>query len=160
MFCSTFAFSTFAQLGLVGTNQLYFAARAKGASFGFDALNARSFVVLAMLPAFAISLSAAVLVNALIQSTARLWFLVVTGTARSEPPSNVGMNLPLTWLAMGYAPTTGARSGLPTFSSRAYGHSQPFPMNEPTLPLAKTSACCAFASSVVLLARVSDLKTV
>ena len=26
---------------------------------------------------------------------ARLWFLVVTGTARSEPPRNVGMNLPL-----------------------------------------------------------------
>src|SRR6266436_4683430 len=94
MFCSTFAFSTFAQLGLVGTNQLDFAASANGASCGFEALKARSFVVLAMLPAFAISLSAAVLVNALIQSTARLWFFVVTGTARSEPPRKVGMNLP------------------------------------------------------------------
>ena len=57
MFWSTFAFSTFAQFGLVGTNQLDFAARANGASFGFDALKARSFVVLAMLPALAISLS-------------------------------------------------------------------------------------------------------
>jgi hypothetical protein len=94
MFCSTFPFSTLAQFGLVGTNQLNFAARANGASFGFDALNASSFVVLAMFPAFAISLSDAVLVNALIQSTARLWFFVVTGTARSEPPRNVGMNLP------------------------------------------------------------------
>src|SRR5882672_3171700 len=119
MSCSTFAFSTFAQFGLVGTNQLYFAARANGASFGFEALKARSFVVLAMLPAFAISLSAAVLVNALIQSTARLWFFVVTGTARSEPPRNVGMNLPGLWLGIGYAPTTGSRAGLPTFAFSA-----------------------------------------
>src|SRR5256885_17176773 len=119
MFCSTFAFSTFAQLGLVGTNQLYFAARAKGASLGFAALKARSFVVLAMLPAFAISLSAAVLVNAFIQSAARLAFLLDTGIARSEPPRNVGMNLPLMWLGMGDAPTTGARLGSPSFWSSA-----------------------------------------
>src|SRR6266542_3785435 len=160
MFCSTFAFSTLTQFGLVGTNQPNFAARANGASFGFDALNESSFVVLAMLPAFAISLSAGVLVNALIQSTASLWFFVVTGTARSEPPRNVGMNFPLTWLGIGYAPTTGARAGFPSFSSSAYGHSQPLPMKEPTLPLAKTSACWGFASSVVLLARVNVLKTV
>src|SRR5204863_2314389 len=147
MFCSTFAFSTLVQFGLVGTNQPYFAARANGASFGFEALKARSLVVLAMLPAFAISLSAAVLVNALIQSTARLWFLVVTGMARSEPPRNVGMNLPAMWLGIGYAPITFASDGLPSFSSRAYGHSQPLPMNEPTLPLEKTSDCCGFASS-------------
>src|SRR5439155_13339831 len=114
-----FAFSTLTQFGLVGTNQLYFAARANGASFGFDALNASSFVVLAMLPAFAISLSAAVPVNALIQSAARLWFFVVTGIARSEPPRNVGMNLPVTWLGIGYAPITFASEGFPSFSSRA-----------------------------------------
>src|SRR5438045_9582837 len=101
MFCSTFAFSTLTQFGLVGTNQLYFAARANGASFGFDALNASSFVVLAMLPALAISLSPAVLVKALIQSTARIWFFVVPGTQRSEPPRKVGMNLPLVWLGIG-----------------------------------------------------------
>src|SRR5437660_6840781 len=160
MFCSTFAFSTLAQFGLVGTNQLYFAALANGASFGFAALNASSVVVLAMLPAFAISLSPAVLVNALIQSAARLWFLVVTGMARSEPPRNVGMNLPFTWLGIGYAPTTGASAGFPTLSSSAYGHSQPLPMNEPTLPFAKTSDCCGFASSPVLLARLSCLNMV
>src|SRR2546423_14577643 len=148
MFCSTFAFSTFAQFGAVGTNQLNFAARANGASFGFEALKASSFVVLAMLPAFAISLSAGVPVNALIQSIARLWFFVVTGIARSEPPRNVGMNLPATWLGIGYAPTTGSSAGLPTLASSAYGHSQPLPMNDPTLPLAKTRACCGFASSV------------
>src|SRR5438874_9759954 len=116
MFCRTFAFSTLAQFGAVGTNQPYFAARANGASFGFDALNASSFVVLAMLPAFAISLSAAVLVNALIQSTARLWFLVVTGTPRSEPPRNGGMNLPAMWPGIGYASITFASDGLPRFS--------------------------------------------
>src|SRR5437899_3168908 len=125
MFCSTFAFSTFAQLGLVGTNQLDFAASANGASCGFEALKARSFVVLAMLPAFAISLSAAVLVNALIQSTARLWFFVVTGTARSEPPRNPGMIFPGVWLGIGYEPNTGARAGSASLASSASGQSQP-----------------------------------
>src|SRR4030095_4495263 len=109
MFCSTFAFSTLAQLGLVGTNQLNFAARANGASFGVDALKASSFVVLAVLPALAVSLCAAVLVTAWIQSAARLWFLVVTGIARSEPLRNVGMNLPLVWLGIGEAVTDGTR---------------------------------------------------
>src|SRR5213595_3223552 len=155
MFCRTFALSTLAQFGAVGTNQPYFAALANGASFGFDALYASSFVVLAMLPAFAISVSAAVPVNALIQSTARLVFLVVTDTPRSEPPMNVGMDLPLTWLGIGYAPMTGARAGFPSLVSSAYGHSQPFPRNEPTLPLANTRDCCGFASSPVLLARLS-----
>src|SRR5690242_9884680 len=108
-----------------------------------------------MLPAFAISLSAAVLVNALIQSTARLWFFVVTGTARSEPPRNVGMYLPRVWLGIGYAFIEPASDGLPTLSSSAYGHSQPLPTNEPTCPLENTSACCGFASSPVLLARLS-----
>jgi hypothetical protein len=65
------------------------------------------------------------------------------------------MNLPAMWLGIGYAPITGARAGLPSFSSNAYGHSQPFPMNEATLPFAKTSACCGFASSPVLFARES-----
>src|SRR3954465_6761213 len=160
MFCRTFAFSTLTQFGLVGTNQPSFAARANGASFGFDALNANSFGVVAKLPALGISLSAAVLVNALIQSTARLWFFVVTGTARSEPPRNPGMILPGVWLGIRYAPTTGASAGFPSFSSSAYGHSQPLPMNEPTFPFANTSDCCGFASSPVLLARDSCVSTV
>ncbi len=45
MYCNTFAFSTLAQFELLGTNQVYFAARANGASFGFEALKARSVVV-------------------------------------------------------------------------------------------------------------------
>src|SRR4051812_46169330 len=112
-----------------------------------------------MLPAFAISVWAGVPVYALIQSTASPEFLLVTGTPRSDPPRNVGMNLPGVWLGIGYAPITGARAGFPSFSSSAYGHSQPLPMNEPTLPLEKTSDCCGFASSPVLLARESCLST-
>ena len=45
------------------------------------------------------------------------------------------MNLPLMWLGIGYAPICLASDGLPTFLSSAYGHSQPLPMNEPTLAL-------------------------
>src|SRR5690349_2642559 len=122
MFCSTFAFSTLVQLGLVGTNQPEEAARANGASFGFDLLAVRSFVGLAIWPPLTISVCAAVPVKALIQSTARLWFFVVTGMPRSEPPMNVGMIRPLMWLGIGYAPMSGARSGFPTFVSSAYGH--------------------------------------
>jgi hypothetical protein len=56
--------STLAQFGAAGTNQLYFAARANGASDGFFALTLSSVVELAMLPAFAISVSEAVPVKA------------------------------------------------------------------------------------------------
>src|SRR5688572_204389 len=66
------------------------------------------------------------------------------------------MNLPLTWLGIGYAPILLAREGLPTLGSSAYGHSQPFPMNEPTRPFEKTRACCGLASSPVLFARERD----
>src|SRR5690348_7088342 len=95
------AFSTFAQFGVVGTNQLYFAASANGASCGFDALMLTSVVVFGMFPACAISRSEAEPVNALIQSDAREAFLLVAGMARSEPPRNVGMYRPLTWLGIG-----------------------------------------------------------
>src|SRR5215210_6778027 len=99
MFCSTFALSTFAQFGVDGTNQLYFAASANGASVGFAALTfAREVVFGITPPAVAISVSFDVLVNAAIQSLARTLFLLVTGTPRFEPPRNVGMYWPLTWL--------------------------------------------------------------
>src|SRR5919204_5298682 len=126
------AFSTFAQFGVVGTNQLYFAAFANGASCGFEALMLTSVVVFGMFPALAMPRSAAELVNSLIQSAASDGFLLPAGIARSEPPRNVGMYLPLMWLGLGYAPTSGASDGLPTFASSAYGHSQPLPMNSPT----------------------------
>ena len=50
MFWSTFALSTFAQFGVDGTNQLYFAASANGASVGFDALIGASVVVFGITP--------------------------------------------------------------------------------------------------------------
>ena len=93
-------------------------------------------------PSLAIRVIAGVPVYAFSQSIASDLFFVVTGTARSEPPMKVGMYWPLMWLGIGYAPMCPARAGLPSFGSSAYGHSQPLPMNEPTLPLAKTSACC------------------
>ncbi|MDF2750087.1 MAG: hypothetical protein K0T00_1263 [Gaiellaceae bacterium] len=60
---STLALSTFAQLGVDGTNQLYFAASANGASVGFDALMRASVVVFGITPpAVAIRVMFAVLV--------------------------------------------------------------------------------------------------
>jgi hypothetical protein len=44
-------------------------------------------------------------------------FLLVTGTARSEPPRKVGMYLPFVRLGIGYAPSTFASFGLPSFGS-------------------------------------------
>ena len=72
-------------------NQLYFAALANGSTLGFPFVKPTRFVAFGMLPAFAIARIFAEVVNAAIQSTARLFLLLVTGTARSEPPRNVGM---------------------------------------------------------------------
>ena len=102
MFWSTWALSTFAQFGVDGTNQLYFAASANGARVGFDALIRASEVVFGMTPpVVAIRVMLAVLVNAAIQSAASAFCLLVTGTARFEPPRNVGMYRPLMWLGIG-----------------------------------------------------------
>ena len=63
MFWRTFALSTFAQFGVDGTNQLYFAASANGASLGFAAFTLASDVVFGITPpAVAISVSFDVLV--------------------------------------------------------------------------------------------------
>src|SRR5215211_641002 len=148
------AFSTFTQFGAVGTNQLEREALVNGASCGFFALIEARLVEFGIcLPTVASFRIEALLVKILIQSYARALFLLVTGTATSEPPRNVGMYLPAMWLGIGYAPIFFASEGLPSFSSSAYGHSQPLPIIEPTRPFEKTSACCGFASSVVLLAR-------
>src|SRR5438094_9152107 len=106
MFCSTSAFSTLTQFGAVGTNQLEDAAFANGASCGLSLFTPASFVVLGMFPTLASPVSALVLVNALIQSAASVAFLLCAGMARSEPPRNSGMSLPLMRLGIGYAPTT------------------------------------------------------
>src|SRR5215213_8325038 len=95
MFWRMFALSTFAQFGVEGTNQLYFAASANGASVGLAAFTRASDVAFGITPpAVAISVSFAVLVNAAIQSLASALFLLVIGTPRFEPPRKVGMYLP------------------------------------------------------------------
>src|SRR2546430_15850706 len=101
-----------------------------------------------MLPALAISLSAAVLVNALIQSTARLWVFVVTGTARSEPPRNPGMIFPGECLGRGNAPADRVGAGSPRLASSGDGHSRPPPLHDATLRLPHTTAFAAVAASV------------
>src|SRR5690349_5659808 len=101
MFWRTSPFSTFTQFGAVGTNQLDAAAAANGASCGFAALTRASFVVLAMFPTFAMPVSESLFVNSLIQSAASAVFFEPAGIARSEPPRNSGMSLPLTWLGIG-----------------------------------------------------------
>src|SRR5688500_3102744 len=96
MLCSTFALSTLAQFGVEGTNQLYFAASANGASVGFEALTRARVVVLGITPPFtAIVVSLLVLVKAAIQSAASAFCPLVIGTARFEPPRKVGMYRPL-----------------------------------------------------------------
>ena len=54
-----------------------------------------------------------------IQSTARSWFELDAGIARSEPPRNAGIVLPLVWLGIGKAPMYGLSFGLPAFGSSA-----------------------------------------
>src|SRR5688572_19948695 len=102
MLWSTVALSTFAQLAIAGTNQLSLAASATGASVGFDPLSRARLVVFGITrPAVAIRVMFCVFVNAAIQSAASVFCLLVPGTARFEPPRNVGMYLPGVWLGIG-----------------------------------------------------------
>ena len=131
MFWSTCAFSTFAQFGAVGTNQLDFAACAKGASCGLLALTPASDVVFGMTPAELVSWRMFWLeVYARIQSIASGRFWLDAGIARSDPPRNVGMNLPRVWLGIGNAPRF--RFGLPFCGSVIRPHSHPFEIVAPT----------------------------
>ena len=92
MFWRTSAFSTFAQFGVTGTNQLDFAACANGASCGFEAAIEASDVVLGItFPCVTSARCDAVDVNALIQSAESETSLLVIGIARSEPPRKPGM---------------------------------------------------------------------
>src|SRR5215212_9681599 len=86
-------FSTSTQCFAVGTNQLRWAARS-------TTVVRRRFVAFGMLPFACSDFCDAVSVNALIQSAAAALSLLVIGTARSEPPRNAGIGLPLTWPGM------------------------------------------------------------
>src|SRR6476620_5360739 len=87
----TFPFSTSTQCLAVGTNQLRDAARSL-------TLEPSRLVAFGMLPFACSPFSEAVLVKSLIQSDPSDAFLLVTGTARSEPPRKPGSDLPAIWL--------------------------------------------------------------
>src|ERR1700757_4411194 len=86
-----FPFSTSTQCFAVGTNQLRAAARSL-------MLVPSRFVAFGMLPLACSARSEAVSVKSLIQSDASEAWLLVTGTARSEPPRKPGRGLPGVWL--------------------------------------------------------------
>src|SRR3954469_14845824 len=83
-------FSTSTQCFAVGTNQLRAAARSL-------TLLPRRLVAFGMLPFACSAFSAAVPVKSLIQSLASAFWLLVAGTARSEPPRKPGIDCPFTW---------------------------------------------------------------
>src|SRR5436853_5151446 len=86
-------FSTSTQCFAVGTNQLRAAARSL-------MLFPSRLVAFGMLPFACSAFSDVVLVKSLIQSAASATFLLVVGTARSEPPRKPGMGWPFVWLGI------------------------------------------------------------
>src|SRR5438067_7239405 len=88
-----FPFSTSTQCFAVGTNQLRAAARSL-------MLFPSRLVAFGMLPFACSAFSDVVLVKSLIQSAASATFLLVVGTARSEPPRKPGMGWPFVWLGI------------------------------------------------------------
>src|SRR5579872_616257 len=88
-----FPFSTSTQCFAVGTNQLRAAARSL-------MLLPSRLVALGMFPFACSAFSDVVLVKSLIQSAASAMFLLVVGTARSDPPRKPGIAWPLTWLGI------------------------------------------------------------
>src|SRR5919201_3372928 len=94
-----FAFSTSTQCGAVGTNQLRAAARS------FTLVPSR-LVAFGMLPFACSAFSDAVLVKILIQSFASVFWSLVAGIARSEPPRKPGIVRPFVWLGITNWPVT------------------------------------------------------
>src|SRR2546429_3679983 len=103
---STLALSTFAQLGELGTNRLFFAAAAKVPSSGWSLLVSSSVVELGMTwPTVAIWVWYLVPVISLTHSLATSWFLLFAATPRSEPPRKTGAVWPAVWLGIGKTPS-------------------------------------------------------
>src|SRR5437763_8558283 len=140
-----FPFSTSTQCFACGTNQLCAAARS------FTLLPSR-FVAFGMLPFACRERSALVLVKSLIQSAASGTCLLVTGTARSEPPRKPGIALPLVWLGM----TNCAVSALYLSPVQQLYHAGP--MTEPAPPCENTVYGAGFASSDVGVALEAALQ--
>src|SRR4051794_33597818 len=152
----TFAFSTLAQLGAVGTNQEFCAASANALSAGLTSLSRE--VVFGSTPALVTrAVELAVLVDAAIQSVAALaalllavaagWAAFFWGVgAGGAPPRKAGIDEPgLVREGIEYEPSFSF--GLPVFGSRMLPRSQPLPYRAATLPCAKTASCLASSPS-------------
>src|SRR3954451_19623971 len=131
-----FPFSTSTQCFACGTNQLCAAARS------FTLFPSR-LVAFGMLPFACSAFSADVPVKSFIQSAASAACLLVTGTARSDPPRKPGIAWPLMWLGM----TNCAVSAL--YLSPVQQLYQAGPMTEPAPPCENTVYGAGFASSDV-----------
>src|SRR5262245_45169202 len=140
-----FPFSTSTQCFAWGTNQLCDAARS------FTELPSR-LVAFGMLPFACSAFSALVLVKSLIQSAASETCLLVTGTARSEPPRKPGIAFPFVWLGM----TNCAVSDL--YLSPVQQLNQAGPTIDAAPPCENTVYGAGFASSDVGVAFDADFQ--
>src|SRR5450755_2244427 len=141
MFCNTFWLSTSAQLGAVGTNQLWAAALANGLSPSKLISDVVFGITLASLTR---AVMPVVPVKSLIHSSAHATFLLAAGITRSEPPRNVGSGALASLPGIGKASIFSA--GLPVFGSLTDPSSQPLPYIIAAWPCAIAESC--FDSSI------------
>src|SRR6266487_533295 len=156
VFCRIRLFSTFAQFGLIGTNQVDLADAANGASFGSDEAASSSVVLFGMLPALTRPCSDWPSVNALTQAADQSWCWLLAVIARSDPPMKDCMAPPFE-PGIAKTPILSASAGSPPLSLGAPTEpaSQPRPYIIATCPWAITVYCCGLASSIVLSPRLS-----
>src|SRR5262249_61905938 len=115
-FCRIRPFSTLAQFGSTGTNQLDFADAANGASFGSASAVSSRVVVFGTLPACTRPCSDRPLVNALIQAAAQFWCWLLAVIARSDPPEKDCIAWPDVALGIGNTPILSANARSPPLS--------------------------------------------
>src|SRR5262249_32785206 len=128
-FWRTRPFSTLAQFGSTGTNQLDFADAANEASFGSASAVSSSVVAFGTLPAFPRPCSDWLLVNSWIQAAAQFWCWLLAVIARSDPPEKDCIAWPGVALGIGNTPILSASAGSPplSFGAPTEPASQPSP---------------------------------
>src|SRR4051794_22273176 len=136
MFCRTLPLSTFAQFGVLGTNQVFLAASPVDLFASPAASYTVSSEVVLGIANLASAVWLAVSVKYLIQVAPRPELGAFAGTARSEPPRNDGVYWPVVADGSGKVPSTGARAGLPVFGSVTEPTSHPLPRIAPVWPWA------------------------
>ena len=136
MVWSTLPFSTLTQFGAVGTNQLYFAALANGASAGLCAFTSQGGRV-RRCSGLGDAPLRAVLVKAWIQSAAEATCCSSRDRDREVGAAEEGRHVLALDVARHRVGAHLRRERLrrsPAFGLKTYGHSQPLPMNEATWP--------------------------